>query len=151
MSIEYGKRGLGFQLAETIGPRIASGEYPPDHVISPDALCITMGLSRTAVREGLRVLEAKGMIYARPNIGTRVKPVTCWNLLDPDISRWVGGTELGEELHDAAVELAAIVETKELPENPLYCRMRQLLATYALNAPPFPPAHNMADRPEVSA
>jgi DNA-binding FadR family transcriptional regulator len=146
-----GQRGLAFKLADLLGRRIASGEYPTDHRINPDALCASMGLSRTSVREGLRILESKGMIFARPHIGTRVRPVRDWDLLDSDISRWAAGTEIGKELSIAAVELAGALDAQATPENPLYRRMRQLLGTYALNLPPSPPTGTVLDRPEVSA
>jgi DNA-binding FadR family transcriptional regulator len=54
------------------------------------------------VRESLRVLEAKGMVTARPNVGTRIRPVPEWNLLDPDVIEWraagAGGLDQCREL-----------------------------------------------------
>jgi DNA-binding FadR family transcriptional regulator len=40
------------------------------------------------VRETLRVLEAKGMIVARPGIGTWVRSEADWNLLDAEVIGW---------------------------------------------------------------
>jgi DNA-binding FadR family transcriptional regulator len=67
---------------------IAAGEFAAGEQISPETLAETFAVSRSVVREVLKVLEAKGMIGARPRTGTRVRPQTWWNLLDPDVIRW---------------------------------------------------------------
>jgi DNA-binding FadR family transcriptional regulator len=81
-------RGLHGFVLESIGASIASGELAAGQQIVPEAFADKFGVSRTAVREVLRVLEAKGMVGARPRTGTRVRPETWWNLLDPDVIRW---------------------------------------------------------------
>jgi DNA-binding FadR family transcriptional regulator len=81
-------RGLHGQLVESIGMSIAAGEFAAEEQISPESLAETFEVSRSVVREVLKVLEAKGMIGARPRTGTRVRPQTWWNLLDPDVIRW---------------------------------------------------------------
>jgi DNA-binding FadR family transcriptional regulator len=47
-----------------------------------------LGVSRTVVRESMKVLAAKGLIEMRPRAGTRALPRTDWNMLDPDILAW---------------------------------------------------------------
>jgi DNA-binding FadR family transcriptional regulator len=81
-------RGLHGQLVESIGMSIAAGEFAAGEQISPESLAETFEVSRSVVREVLKVLEAKGLIGARPRTGTRVRPQTWWNLLDPDVIRW---------------------------------------------------------------
>lgn len=81
-------RGLHGQLVEQLGRRIVDGEYAPGQIISPDELGLEFNVSRTVIRESLRVLEAKGMLVARPNVGTRVRPMDEWNLLDPEVIDW---------------------------------------------------------------
>ena len=44
--------------------------------------------SRTALREAYSKLSGKGLIVARPRIGTRVRLKADWNLLDPDVLAW---------------------------------------------------------------
>ncbi|MEM8267005.1 GntR family transcriptional regulator, partial [Morganella morganii] len=46
------------------------------------------GVSRTAVREAVKMLAAKGMLLPRPRIGTRVMPQSQWNFLDQDLLTW---------------------------------------------------------------
>jgi DNA-binding FadR family transcriptional regulator len=81
-------RGLHGQLVESIGMSIAAGELAVREQIVPEALAEEFGVSRTVVREVLKVLEAKGMVGARPRTGTRVTAPATWNLLDPDVIRW---------------------------------------------------------------
>jgi DNA-binding FadR family transcriptional regulator len=46
------------------------------------------GVSRTAVREAVKTLTAKGMVLPRPRIGTRVMPQSNWNFLDQELLSW---------------------------------------------------------------
>jgi DNA-binding FadR family transcriptional regulator len=46
------------------------------------------GVSRTAVREAVKTLTAKGMLLPRPRIGTRVMPRSSWNFLDKELLAW---------------------------------------------------------------
>jgi DNA-binding FadR family transcriptional regulator len=86
-------RGLHGQIVEAVGTAIASGAHSPGDQIVPESLGEDFSVSRTVIREVLKVLEAKGMVQARPRTGTRVRPSKEWNLLDPDVIRWrsIGG------------------------------------------------------------
>lgn len=81
-------RGLHGQLVQQLGQMIVSGDLGADRPLVPEEIGQRFEVSRTVVRESLRVLEAKGLVSARPNVGTRVRPVADWNLLDPDIIEW---------------------------------------------------------------
>jgi DNA-binding FadR family transcriptional regulator len=81
-------RGLHGQLVQQLGQMIVSGELGVDRPLVPEEIGHRFEVSRTVVRESLRVLEAKGLVSARPNVGTRVRPVSDWNLLDPDVIEW---------------------------------------------------------------
>ncbi|MEV1083430.1 FCD domain-containing protein [Streptomyces sp. NPDC050211] len=81
-------RGLHGQLVQRLGQMIVSGDLGAGHPLVPEEIGQRFEVSRTVVRESLRVLEAKGLVSARPNVGTRVRPVSDWNLLDPDIIEW---------------------------------------------------------------
>jgi DNA-binding FadR family transcriptional regulator len=60
-------------------------------------LCQQLGVSRTILREAVKVLADKGMVEARQKLGTRARPRTAWNQLDPDILGW--WAELGPDTH----------------------------------------------------
>src|SRR5262245_56210309 len=81
-------------------------------------LCRHFSVSRTILRESVKVLAAKGLIELRPKTGIRVRPRDEWNLVDPDLLSWLceAGGEQGfvRDLCDvrilvepAAAELAA--------------------------------------------
>jgi len=52
-------------------------------------LCRHFTVSRTSLREAVKVLAAKGLIELRPKTGIRVRPRNEWNLVDPDLLRWL--------------------------------------------------------------
>lgn len=82
-------RGVLGQAVADLGRRIVGGEWAPGEGIPKEAdLCIEIGVSRTVVREALRILGAKGLIRSRTSDGTRVLPRGEWRLLDPDVMDW---------------------------------------------------------------
>ncbi len=89
MSRTYTKRNLHSIVAHDLGARIVSGRLAPGDVLPTEAaLSESLDVSRTALREAIKILSAKGLIESRPKTGTRVKPRTSWNLLDPDVLSW---------------------------------------------------------------
>jgi len=79
---------LGAAVGE-LGFRIASGEWAEGAVIAREAdLVEEMKVSRSVVREAVRILSAKGMLKSRTSDGTRVQPRSSWRLLDPDVMEW---------------------------------------------------------------
>ncbi|MEZ0366348.1 FadR/GntR family transcriptional regulator [Mycobacterium sp. pUA109] len=71
-----------------IGTGIVSGRYPAGQVLTLDALSAGNGVSRSVVREAIRVLESMGMVAARRRIGITVQPASSWNVFDPRLIRW---------------------------------------------------------------
>lgn len=51
-------------------------------------LCRQLGVSRSILREAVKVLADKGMVQVRPRSGTRSLPRSDWNQLDADILGW---------------------------------------------------------------
>jgi DNA-binding FadR family transcriptional regulator len=67
-------------------------------------------VSRTAYREALRILSAKGLLHSRPRTGTRVSEISEWHLLDPEVLDWMfSGTPRQDVIH-GLFELRTIVE-----------------------------------------
>lgn len=76
-------------IARGIGERILGGEFTPGTLLPNEADWGRIyGASRTAVREAIKSLAAKGLIASRPKIGSRVEPKSRWNLLDRDVLAW---------------------------------------------------------------
>lgn len=75
---------LGDTVVAYLVDRIVGGVYPPDSALPTEpVLCEEFGVSRTVVRESVKVLEEKGLVRAAPGRGTRVRGPQEWNLLDP--------------------------------------------------------------------
>lgn len=75
---------LGAAVISELLDRIISGELPQLSTLPNEpALCEAFGVSRTVIREAVKVLEEKGLLHARQGHGTTVAPFDDWNLLDP--------------------------------------------------------------------
>lgn len=74
-------------LVDWLGTRIC-GEFPPGTLLVVEELCERHAVSRSVVREALRVLASKGLVAARRGVGTTTQPPAAWNLFDPDVVRW---------------------------------------------------------------
>ena len=119
------QRNLSYLLAEKIAQRVLSGDYPEGSILpGENELGGIFGVSRTAVREAVKTLAAKGMLLPRPRIGTRVMPQSCWNFLDQDLLTWWMTREnfdqvmahfivLRRALEPQACALAALSASKE--------------------------------------
>jgi DNA-binding FadR family transcriptional regulator len=63
--------------------RIVRGVHPSGTPLPPEpALCETFSVSRTVVREAVKMLQEKGLVQVRQGTGTMVTPATMWNMLD---------------------------------------------------------------------
>lgn len=98
-------------VAGTIGRWIVSGKYMPGDTL-PTELKIQedFGISRTAAREAMMMLSAKGLTASRPNIGTRVRPAVDWNMFDLEVLRWQIDQNPTDEFIHALFEMRGIIE-----------------------------------------
>ena len=107
----YPRRGLHGELVHRIGLRILRGELQPgDALPTEEELAGELAVSRTVMRESVKVLAAKGLVETRPKTGTRVRPRSGWNLLDPDVLAWRSEASPGGAFFRNVVELRRIVE-----------------------------------------
>ena len=78
------------RVVEALGQAIVTGGWDAAGAFPIEAeLCARFGVSRSVVREAVKMLTAKGLLSARPRRGTVVEPEPHWNLLDPDVLRWL--------------------------------------------------------------
>lgn len=76
-------------VANEIGSRIVRGDYPPGTVLPNEAEWSGMfGVSRSVVREAIKMLSAKNLLASRPKVGSWVMPREHWNLLDREVLSW---------------------------------------------------------------
>ena len=98
-------------IARDLGVRIVSGRLRPGDILDGEIdASDRLEVSRTAYREAVRILAAKGLVQSRPKVGTRVSPPEHWHLLDPDVLSWIFEREPDDRLVNALFELRRIVE-----------------------------------------
>jgi DNA-binding GntR family transcriptional regulator len=61
------------RIAATIGSRVLGGQIPSGARLPQEALAEEFGVSRTPVREALRILQASGLVSVLPNRGAVVR------------------------------------------------------------------------------
>jgi GntR family galactonate operon transcriptional repressor len=69
-----------------------------------------LNVSRTVLREAIKVLEAKGLVEVQQRRGVRVRPKKDWNLLDPDLLAWRSKLKPDERFIRQIHELRIILE-----------------------------------------
>ncbi|WP_371878010.1 FadR/GntR family transcriptional regulator [Shinella zoogloeoides] len=98
-------------VTAAIGKDICGGRFAPGAVLPRESdLCQSYGVSRTVVRESLKVLETKGLVRGRPRVGTLVCARSEWNVLDAQILEWMGPDVLSAELLGSILEARRTVE-----------------------------------------
>ena len=70
------KKPLHEEIANNLRELIMSGELQEGDKIKEDELCSSMGISKTPLREALRVLSVEGLIQLVPNRGSFVSTPT---------------------------------------------------------------------------
>jgi DNA-binding FadR family transcriptional regulator len=105
------ERTLHAQVAREVGLQILEGKLAPGTVLPNEAeFGMQFGVSRTALREAIKVLAAKGLVEVRRKTGTRVRPEHDWNALDPDVLNWMfSGGRFAAGMNDL-LELRMIIE-----------------------------------------
>lgn len=116
--------GLHEQVLSRIGPDLVAGVLVQGQVLRIEGLEVRYGVSRTVIREVVKVLESLQIVTSRRRVGVRVRPRSEWNLFDPRIIRWrLDGpdraaqlrslSELRRGIEPVAAELAARNATPE--------------------------------------
>jgi DNA-binding FadR family transcriptional regulator len=104
-------RGQQGRVIEALGADIVAGRYPPGVLLPKEAeLEAEYGVSRTSVREAMRVLGAKGLVEIRRRYGTSVRDREMWSFFDSDILRWHAASDEGDRLLHDLIELRQVLE-----------------------------------------
>jgi DNA-binding FadR family transcriptional regulator len=100
-------------IARQLGILIVSGKHRPGDLLGGEiSAAEQLAVSRTAYREAVRILAAKGLVDAKPKVGTRINPRNMWHLLDPDVLDWMFESEPDPGLLDSLFELRKVVESE---------------------------------------
>jgi len=88
--MESSHRNLTQQVVHELGRKIMQGSYKVGDSLPSEAdLCTQFNISRTATREAVKMLTAKGLISSRPRQGIKVVDSKHWNLFDVDVLNWI--------------------------------------------------------------
>ena len=104
-------RNLHGQVVQELGRLIVGGEIAPgENLPREELLAERMKVSRTALREAMKVLSAKGLIESRAGVGARVQEERYWNQLDADVLAWRCASMPTDDFVDKLVEMREIIE-----------------------------------------
>ena len=96
-----------------IGLGIVTGKFPVGSILASDAVMMeSYGVSRTVLREALKTLEAKGLVEARPKVGTRVSPTSRWSLFDPQVLTWHYYAKPDRRFYESLFDVRRALETR---------------------------------------
>ncbi|MEU9360744.1 FadR/GntR family transcriptional regulator [Streptomyces sp. NPDC047973] len=102
-------QGLHTHVLDTLGLEIAAGDCPPGTVLRTDELAGRFDVSRTVVREVIRVLESMHLVESRRRVGVTVLPAEEWNVYDPQVIRWrLAGADRPRQLRSLTVLRSAV-------------------------------------------
>lgn len=104
-------QNLTYGIATDLGVAIVTGHYTKNNPFPIESdLCKQFGVSRSILREAVKMLTAKGLLGARPRQGTFVQPEDHWNLLDPDVLRWLLERKVSLDLLIEFAEIRLAIE-----------------------------------------
>lgn len=102
---------LHSSIARDLGIGIAAGRLRPGDTLAGEIEAAEqLEVSRTAYREAIRILAAKGMVESRTKTGTRVSPRERWHILDPELLGWFLETKPTEGFVRDLFEVRMMVE-----------------------------------------
>lgn len=108
--------------------RIVRGVHPSGTSLPPEpVLCETFSVSRTVIREAMKVLQEKGLVQVRQGTGTTVTPPAMWNMLD----ELVLGATIAED--DSLAILDDLVVTRRVLESDMANVAARLADDKAIN------------------
>lgn len=83
-----GRRGLHAHVVDMLGLALCGQEMPSGTVMKIEDIERQFGVSRSVIRESIRVLESMGLVASRRRVGVLVLSPSEWNLYDPQVIRW---------------------------------------------------------------
>jgi len=103
---------LATVVVEELATRIVAGTLPQGSVLPTEAvLCDEFGFSRTVLREGLKLLEERGLVRVEQGRGTTVQARELWNLLDPTVLRIALEHDPDMRLLDDLINVRGLLES----------------------------------------
>lgn len=102
---------LSTQIARELGRRIVAKTYAPgDLVEDENALAEKYQVSRSVIRDAVKILVGKGLLEVRRGIGTRVRPRDSWGLLDDDVLAWHQSAPVSTDFFNQLLDVRRVIE-----------------------------------------
>lgn len=121
------QRNLHDHVVESLGRRIVGGQLQPGEVLPrEDALAVQMDVSRSVLREAVKVLAAKGLVESRPKVGTRVRDSRFWHQLDGQVLAWRCASMPTDDFVQKLVEMREVIEPAAATVAARRCSAEQL-------------------------
>ncbi|SHG54207.1 DNA-binding transcriptional regulator, FadR family [Kaistia soli DSM 19436] len=99
MKAALGRPRVHAGMLETLVGRILGGIYREGEPLPAESvLCTELEVSHSALREALRVLSGKGIVKARPRLGTIVQPRRNWSVVDAQLIDWMVAADHADAL-----------------------------------------------------
>jgi DNA-binding FadR family transcriptional regulator len=110
--MEQGKdRSLVAKVMDGLVTGIVEDKYggilPPQDVLSKD-----FDVSRTVMREALSMLLARDMLDVRPKVGTRIRPMRDWRMIDEDVVSWRFRAKPDPQFMRDVIEFRMLIEPR---------------------------------------
>lgn len=121
------------EVASQLRERIFSGELAPGSYLDEPALCAALGISRTPLREALKVLTAEGLLRHEPRRGCFVAEITERDLdeIFPVIALLEGRCAFEAAGNASDAELAALEQLHDKLQRA--ARAKRINEYYAVN------------------
>jgi DNA-binding FadR family transcriptional regulator len=104
---------LGQLVVAALIEQIVSGRFPEGASLPPEpVLCQDFNVSRSVIRESVKLLEEKGLVVARQGQGTTVLPIDQWGLLDPLVLDAFIRNDRKLGVYDELIEVRAGLESQ---------------------------------------
>jgi DNA-binding FadR family transcriptional regulator len=98
------------RLTRQIALGIMRGTIGHGKLSTEGRLCRHFKVSRTILRESVKVLAAKRVVELRPRTGMTVRPRSEWNLVDPDLLTWLCEAGVDDQFIRDLCDVRLIVE-----------------------------------------
>ncbi len=106
-------RSLATQIVQELGRRIVSGVYGQGDLLEDEGtLAVRYQVSRTVIRDAVKILVGKGLLEVRRGIGTRVRSRSAWALLDDDVLAWHQSAPADRAFLRQLMDLRLVIEPK---------------------------------------
>jgi len=106
-----GQQSHTTHVTRELGLAIVTGKYPPGSILPGDTeLLSKFKVSRTVLREAVKVLAGKGLLQSKARVGTKVRNRHDWNLFDPDLLIWQAEAGFNAEFYQHIGEMRLAME-----------------------------------------